>query len=124
RGAAALVALLVGERLGAHARGGGAQALCDGIPRDRLVHLGLGDLPPGEPAARWTGEPVDLLVEAGAPHLLEVARAVASSLGAPGHEMTPRTAPRREVIARGRRDALAIVVVRPAWPGADGARVA
>lgn len=123
-GAAAMIALVVGDRLGAHARAGGAQALCDGIPRDRLAHLGLGDLPSGEPAARWTGEPVDLCVEAGAPHLLEIARAAASSLSQPGHEVTVRAVARREVIARSRRDALGLLVVRPVGAGEGGVRVA
>ncbi len=123
-GAAALVALVVGQDLGAHARPGGAQALCDGIPRDRIAHLGLGELPPGEPAARWTSEPVELCVESSAPHLLEIARAVAASLSTPGHEVTPRPVTRKVALQRARREALALVVVRPLIAGLDGARLA
>lgn len=123
-GAAGLVALVVGQDLGAHARPGGAQALCDGIPRDRIAHLGLGELPGGEPAARWLGEPVDLCVESSAPHLVEIARAVAASLGGAGHEITVRPVARKVVLSRSRREALGLVVVRPLAAGVDGARLA
>jgi peptide/nickel transport system substrate-binding protein len=123
-GAVALVVLAVGESLGAHAKPGGAQALCDGIPRDRIAHLGLGDLPRGEPRATWTGSPVDLCVEAGAPQLVEVARSLAAALTTPGHEVEPKIVPRKEAIQRGKRDALALFVVRPFGPGSDATRAA
>lgn len=123
-GAAAIIALVVGEGLSGHARPGGAQALCDGIPRDRLAHLGLGTLPPGEPPARWTAGPVDLCVEADAPYLVEIGNAVASSLSQPDHRVSQVLMARRDVLARSRRDALGLLVVRPLVPGGEGVRLA
>jgi len=123
-GAVAVVALAVGESLGAHARPGGAQAICDGIPRDRLAHLGLGDLPAGEPRVTWAGSPVDLFVESGAPQLLEIARSLSASLSSPGHEVQPKVVSRKEALQRGKRDALALVVVRPFGPGVEAVRAA
>jgi peptide/nickel transport system substrate-binding protein len=78
---------------GAQARAWGApgtlQALLDAVPEQQLAHLGLRGLPAvtsGSPA--WGGPATSIVVSSSAPQLLAVARAVASSLSSPGHELT------------------------------------
>lgn len=114
-GRVAWIMLSTTSGLGEHGAPGRAQALADGLPRDSLGHLGLGPLPPGKPTAPWTGPPTDLLVDKDAPHLVEVAEAVAAVLTNPDHEVTVRALGRAEVIQKRRRGdaALALGVARP-----------
>lgn len=68
---------------------GTLQALLDGVPAQQLAHLGLRGLPssPGS-ALRWGGRPSSIAVLGGAPQLVAVARALASTLSSSGHELT------------------------------------
>lgn len=113
-GRAAWVVLITGPDSGAFGAPGIAQRLVDAIPPERLAHLGLGPLPPAHGDPAWPGPPAELLVDESAPHLVEIARAVAPVLSAPGHEVTltpvPRDAVRRRLKGKA---ALAIEIVRP-----------
>lgn len=80
-GAAALVVLVASRELGPEGRPGALQGLVDAIPRDRLAHLGLGELPPGRAGVGLTGAPVELFVDASEPHLVEIADSLAAALG-------------------------------------------
>jgi peptide/nickel transport system substrate-binding protein len=80
-GAAALVVLVASRELGPEGRPGALQSLVDAVPRERLAHLGLGELPAGRGGAGLTGASVELCVDAAEPHLVEIADALASALG-------------------------------------------
>lgn len=98
------------------------QQLLDRIPASRLSYLGVSGLPAGGGDHAWGGAPADLLVADDAPHLLEIARALAALLDAPGHEVRPVPRPARELDARkrSRRFALMLDFARPIGPpGAD-----
>lgn len=82
-GAAALVVLVASRELGPEGRPGALQSLVDAIPRDRLAHLGLGELPNGRGGPGLSGAPVELLVDAAEPHLVEIADSLAAALGSP-----------------------------------------
>jgi peptide/nickel transport system substrate-binding protein len=116
-GRAAWVVLLTGPDCGPPGLPGAAQRLVDAIPPERLAHLGLGPLPAASGDPAWSGPPVELLVDETAAHLVEVARAVAPVLSAPGHEVTVTPVPRDAVRRRLKgKPALAIDVVRPLGP--------
>jgi peptide/nickel transport system substrate-binding protein len=114
------VVLVAGTDAGPAATPGAAQRIVDAIPPERLAHLGLDALPPGTGDPAWTGPPAELLVDAGSPHLVETARAIAPVLSNPGHEVTVTPLPRAEVEARRARGkaTLAIELLRPLGPGA------
>jgi peptide/nickel transport system substrate-binding protein len=124
-GRAAWVVLVTGPDCGAPGVPGAAQRLVDALPPGRLAHLGLGPLPAPSGDPLWQGPPSELLVDESAPHLLEVARAVAPVLTSPGHEVTvtpvPRDALRRRLKGK---PALAIDLARPLGPGAHYALMA
>jgi peptide/nickel transport system substrate-binding protein len=113
-GRAALVALVTSGDAGAFGMPGVAQRLASAIPPERIAHLGLGALPPAVGDAGWGGPPVDLLVDAGAPHLVEIARTVAPILARTGHEVTAAPVPRAEIAKRKARGGavLSIELVR------------
>jgi peptide/nickel transport system substrate-binding protein len=93
------VVLVTGAEAGAYGQPGVAQQLADALPPERLAHLALG-----------------------APHLVEVAQAVAPILSRPGHEVTATPVARAELARRRARGAaLAIDLVRPVGPGPLGA---
>lgn len=122
-GAVAHVALVASAALGVAP--GALQTLCDGLPGERLRHLGLGALPSGSGAV-WSGAPVELFVDEAAPHLVEIAEALAPLLTQPGHEVSVRRAPRAEVsrVRTSTRPALALTVVGRFDPSPLGAFVA
>ena len=117
-GRVAWVVLVVSADAGAASASGGAQRLCDAIPSEKLAHLALGAGPAAGGDPGWTGPSVDLLVDEGAPHLLEVARAVGPILSRPGHEVTVAPVPRGELLRRKVKGKawLSIEIVRPAGP--------
>ncbi|HET9960088.1 MAG TPA: hypothetical protein VFQ61_36600 [Polyangiaceae bacterium] len=82
------VILRTGKLARAWGAPGVAQLLLDGIPAERLSHLGLDNLPrqPSEVRA-WAGGPAELLVVPEAPQLALVAHSLASLLSQPGHEL-------------------------------------
>jgi peptide/nickel transport system substrate-binding protein len=121
-GAVAWAILRTGKQAGALDAPGTAQALADGVPHAALAALVVG--PPWEQGtARWTGAPSELLVADDAPWLVEVARALAVALSAPGREITLRPVPAADLAARrgARAFALMLDVARPAGPDALGA---
>jgi peptide/nickel transport system substrate-binding protein len=120
-GAVAWAVLRTGHDAGPLDAPGTAQALADGVPYAALAPLVVGPAWPQGPA-RWTGAPCELLTRDDAPWLAEVARAVASALSTPSHEVTPRVAPAPEAMARraARSFALMLDVTRPAGPGELG----
>jgi peptide/nickel transport system substrate-binding protein len=117
-GKAAWIVLITGPEAGPAGQPGVAQRLVDAIPPERLLPLGLGALPPASGDAGWTGPPAELYVDAGAPHLVEIGRAIAPVLSRPGHEVTLAPLARAEVTRRRARGkaALALEIVRPVGP--------
>ena len=80
--------LLPSKAVGAWGAPGTLQGLLDAVPAQQLSHLGLRELPAqaqGSPA--WGGPATTIAVLGGAPQLVAVARAIASSLSTPGHEL-------------------------------------
>jgi len=105
---------------------GVAQRLLDGVPPERLSHVGLGLLPAAVGDAAWGGLPAEMLVDEDSPHLLEIGRTLAPILSRPGHEVTLTKSSRGE-IARKRASKQALMsleIVRPLYPGALGALLA
>lgn len=101
---------------------GVAQSLCDGIPASRLAYLALGPAwSPGE-GDGWGGAPCDLLVRDDAPWLRELARAVATSISRPSHEVTAKPVPPHELVAS-HAYSLALDVARPLGPTTLGSLV-
>jgi peptide/nickel transport system substrate-binding protein len=85
----AFAVLLPGKLAGAWGAPGTLQALLDAIPAQRLAHLGLRGLPSAtRGSTTWGGPPTTIAVNAAAPQLVAVARALAASLGSAGHELT------------------------------------
>jgi peptide/nickel transport system substrate-binding protein len=81
--------LQAGKQVGAWGAPGTLQALLDAIPAQQLQHLGLRGLPAqANGSQRWGGPPSTIAVPAGAAQLLAVARALATTLSTPGHELT------------------------------------
>lgn len=89
-GPAALVVLVASRELGPEGRPGALQGLVDAIPRDRLAHLGLGELPNGRGGPGLSGAPVELLVDVAEPHLVEIADSLAAALGSPDTPVSVR----------------------------------
>lgn len=123
-GRAAWVVLVTGPDCGAFGLPGAAQRLADALPPARLAHLGLGPMPPASGDPLWPGPPCELLVDEAAPHLLEVARAVAPVITSPGHEVTVTPVPRDAVRRRLKgKPALAVDLARSLGPGAHHAMI-
>jgi peptide/nickel transport system substrate-binding protein len=81
--------LLAGKTAGAWGAPGTLQALLDAIPSGRLSHLGLRGLPErARGSASWGGPSTTIAVNGAAPQLVAVARALASAMSTPGHELT------------------------------------
>jgi len=108
-------------RSGSEAHGWGApgvtSSLVAGIDPARLATLGLTTTARGTAspdAVGWGGAPSDVLVDAAAPYLAEVARVVAETLSRPGHEIRPLPLPRTELRTRlaSGKFALAVEFVR------------
>ncbi len=119
-GSAAWIVLTVALGAGSYAMPGVLQGLVDGFDRSKLAHLGLGALPDSSSDTGWGGPPTEIDVDEDAPHLVEIARAVAPLLSRPGHEVSaaPSKRSRSEDGRPARTSALlAIDVVRPIGPG-------
>lgn len=112
------VVLRTGRDAGSWGAPGVAQGLLDAIPPSRLAYLALHGLPSPSGSHSWGGAPADLLVRNDAPHLVEIARALAALLSQPGHEVRP--APEGWAVLRSRRTsrrfALMLDFVRPIGP--------
>ena len=81
--------LLSGKQAGAWGAPGALQPLLDAVPAQQLAHLGLRALPTqASGAARWGGPATNIAVQAGAPQLVAVARALGAALSTSGHELT------------------------------------
>jgi peptide/nickel transport system substrate-binding protein len=104
---------------------GVAQSLSDGIPPARLSYLAVGPAWATAASDGWGGAPCDLLLRDDAPWLRELAKAVASSITRPSHEVTPKLVPAAEFAARraSRNFSLALDVARPLGPGTLGSLI-
>ncbi|HET9934739.1 MAG TPA: hypothetical protein VFQ35_28735 [Polyangiaceae bacterium] len=90
---------------------GVAQQLIDGIPPERLRHLGLKNLPErASPSEGWGGGPVECLVPDDAPQLRLTAQTLAAALSRPGHEVTAVALPRTECAKRRQTGDFALLV--------------
>jgi len=101
---------------------GVAQQVADGIPPGRVSYLALGA--PWKQSADdgWGGAPCELLVRDDAVWLVELARAIASSLTRPAHEVVAKPIAQADFAARraSRAYALALDVARPLAQSALG----
>ncbi len=123
-GALAWIVLVTGSDAGAAGAVGAAQKIASALPAERLGHLGLGTLPVASGSAAWTGPKTELVVDEGAPHLVEIANTLAPILSNPGHEVTVSAIARAEVAKRRGKSALVLDIVRPLAPGATGTLLA
>jgi peptide/nickel transport system substrate-binding protein len=114
------VVLRTGALAGTWGAPGVAARLVAGLDPSRFSHLGLSPRGGSTPAP-WGGASADLLVDEGAPYLVEIARVVAAALTGGGHEIRPAPLPERDL--RARRDegkyVLAVDFVRRLGPGKD-----
>jgi hypothetical protein len=97
------VVLRTGRLAKTWAAPGVARGLAHGVSATRLRVLGLTVSDDRPDAAAYRGPSGELLVLEGSPQLLELARAVSSSLSSPGHTLDVRAVPPAELEAR-RRD--------------------
>ncbi len=81
------VTLRTGHDAGNWGAPGVAQQLVDGVPQQRLKHLGLKGLGQSRSPLRWGGPKGSLLVASSAPQLVEVARTLTALLSQPQHEL-------------------------------------
>ncbi len=125
-GAVAWIVLRTGRDGATWDAPGVAQRILDGLAPAKLAYLGLGPPWRQERDEGWNGPAGDLLVREDTPYLVEVARTLAALLSRPGHELTPRTVPVRDLqTRRAKRDHLLMLdVVRPVAPGAQPAWIA
>jgi peptide/nickel transport system substrate-binding protein len=113
------VVLLTGRDAGAWGAPGVAQQLLDGVAPQQLAHLGLRGVRGGRGGAqRWGGGRADLLVREDAPHLVQIANALAALLQQAGNSISPAPRPFVEVAAakRSGRFRLLLDFVRAADP--------
>jgi len=93
-------ALLSGKAAGAWGAPGAVQPLLDAVPAQQLAHLGLRALPAqAYGSTRWGGPTTSIAVLAGAPQLVAIARALATTLSTPGHELTVVEKSAEELVA-------------------------
>ncbi len=125
-GSVAWIVLRTGSEAGPWGGPGVAQRLLDGIAPERLAQLVIGSYPAQSAPITWGGAPCDLMAPARSPHLIEVARTLASILSAPGHELSVRVLPDSEIDRRRRSRAYALMidVVRPVGPAGIGTLIA
>jgi peptide/nickel transport system substrate-binding protein len=81
------VVLCTGNHAGTFGTPGSAQQLANAVPVERLA-LGLGARADLKAGSNWLGDPSPLHFPDDTPHLAAVARAVATQLSTPGHELT------------------------------------
>ena len=117
-GAVAWAVLRTGREAGAWDAPGIAQRMADGIAYARVAYLVLGPPWSAQSEQGWGGPACDLLARDDAPWLVELAKAVAATIGRPGHEVTARPAPAAEIAQRraSRAFSLLLDVARPLAP--------
>lgn len=122
-GAVGWAILRTGKEAGSWDEPGVAQRACDGFQAARLASLSLGSPWKAESPLSWGGAPAQVLVRDDCPWLLEVAKAVAAMLSAPGHELTVKLVGQSDLRnLRGSRSfAFMVDVARPLLPGTHGA---
>jgi peptide/nickel transport system substrate-binding protein len=105
---------------------GVAQTVCDGIDASRLKEFNLGPEWPPSGGQGWGGPPTAIVVRDDCPWLGDLARAVATLITRPSHEVTVKPVPASDLAQRrvARMYGLALDVVRPLVPGGFGATVA
>ena len=113
------VVLRTGKDAGRWSAPGVQQELLDRVPREPLRHLGL-VAPGGTPraGAAWGGGNAELLVDARAPGMLELAKSVAATFSVAGQKVTPLPLSPSELRERrsAGRYALLLDFVRTAGP--------
>lgn len=119
--------LMAGKAAGAWGAPGTLQALLDAVPAQQLSHLGVRALPAqasGSPA--WGGPATTIAVPATAPQLVAVARALASTLSTPGHELNvvEKTAEELSALQSSRQFGLLVDLVRAPTPAARDLEIA
>jgi len=121
-GAVAWAILRTGREAGTWDAPGIAQRIADGIPYSRVAYLALGPPWGAQSEQGWGGGTCDLLVADDALWLVELAKAVAATIGRPGHEVTARAVPPAEIAQRkaARAYALLLDVARPLAPTPRG----
>lgn len=109
--------LQAGKQAGAWGAPGTVQTLLDAVPAQQLAHLGLRGLPArANGSQRWGGPSSSIAVQAGARQLIAIARALATTLSTPGHELVVAEKSSEELTAlrENRQYALLVDVVRAA----------
>jgi len=122
-GAVGWVVLHTGDELGSWGAPGMARELLQAVAPERLVHLGVQAARRDARPARWAGPATRLLVDRDAPHLVEIAHAVSSSVSTRGHEIQVQPVPRSEISMRSRdlRYGMMLKLTRRIAPGRAGA---
>jgi peptide/nickel transport system substrate-binding protein len=115
------VVLRTGPEAKAWGAPGVAQRLLDAVDPARLAHLGLDLDARASGSPSWGGDPAELLVDEGAPHLVEIARTLAAILSLPSHEVRAAPKPAAELGPRrpAGRYALLLDFVRTLGPRAE-----
>jgi peptide/nickel transport system substrate-binding protein len=110
--------LRTGRDAGSWGAPGVAQKLLDAVAPERLSHLGLRGLPKtASGTLLWGGGPARFLVADDAPHLEQIARALAALLSQPGHEIRVVPSPRTVVEAARRSQRFTLLADFVRWPG-------
>lgn len=114
-GAVGWAVLSTGRDAGSWDAPGIAQRLLDGIAPSKLGTFGLGPAWRADDESRWGGPRVTLLVRDDSPWLVELARAIAASISAEGHEVVARPVPAAEIARalKSRLYGLVLDLVRP-----------
>jgi peptide/nickel transport system substrate-binding protein len=120
-GSAGFVVLRTGNEAGPWGAPGVAQQIIDGLPGERLQHLGLGDTT-AEAGARieWGGPRCELCYLQGSAQLAEIARVVASLISKPLHEVEPRPLPAAELSRRRTSGSYSLMIHTVRAPGGPG----
>ncbi len=90
------VILRTGRDAKAWGAAGLAQQLCDSLPAEQLVHLGVNPEPGVRQSVAWGGGSVELTVREDSPYLNQIGTALAALLSQPGNEVAKLTVPRSE----------------------------
>ncbi len=120
-GPAGFVVLRTGNEAGAWGAPGVAQQIIDGLPKERIQHLGLGESHAGEGAPlEWGGPRCELHFLQGSAQMEELARIIASLLSRPGHEVEPRALAAAELARRRSTGSYALMLHLLRAPGGPG----
>lgn len=120
-GSAGFVVLRTGNEAGAWGAPGVAQQIIDSVPRERLQHLGLGEMTAeAGRAIDWGGPRCDLYFPQGSAQLAEIAGIVALLISRPGHEVEARPLPWAELVRRRANGSYALMIHVVRAPGGPG----